>query len=317
MDVERYLLSTALSGIISQRLAKMLCPTCRYQRNTTKYEQKVFKKFMNMDVLKIWDSNPKGCEHCRRGYRGRIAIHEVLEIDDDIRSALSNDKVEKKDLAKMVYSGNTITMLQDALIKCLEGKTSFEEVYKNIEIENEDDDNYENEFVYEELLYYQDQLGINFKEAELKIKDIASFFKIEHLLGKKIYSLYICDKVLVKILALLLLSPKVFIVDNLLSYLKEDKRKLLLKYLKEKEISFINITTDAEEILFSDVVVVINNFKSVISGSPKSILEGNSILPYMGIKLPFIVDLSHNLILYNVVDKIYCDNRKLVDKLWK
>ena len=145
MDVERYLLSTALSGIISQRLAKMLCPTCRYQRNTTKYEQKVFKKFMNMDVLKIWDSNPKGCEHCRRGYRGRIAIHEVLEIDDDIRSAFSNDKVEKKDLAKMVYSGNTITMLQDALIKCLEGKTSFEEVYKNIEIENEDDDNYENE----------------------------------------------------------------------------------------------------------------------------------------------------------------------------
>lgn len=145
MDVERYLLSTALSGIISQRLAKMLCPTCRYQRNTTKYEQKVFKKFMNMNVLKIWDSNPKGCEHCRRGYRGRIAIHEVLEIDDDIRSALSNDKVEKKDLAKMVYSGNTITMLQDALIKCLEGKTSFEEVYKNIEIENEDDDNYENE----------------------------------------------------------------------------------------------------------------------------------------------------------------------------
>ena len=42
----------------------------------------------------------------------------------------------------MVYSGNTITMLQDALIKCLEGKTSFEEVYRTIEIENEDGDNY-------------------------------------------------------------------------------------------------------------------------------------------------------------------------------
>ncbi len=145
MDVERYLLSTALSGIISQRLAKMLCPTCRYQRKTTQYERKVFKKYMNKDVLNIWDANPKGCERCRHGYRGRIAIHEVLELDDNIRSALSNENVEKKDLAKMVYSGNTITMLQDALIKCLEGKTSFEEVYKNIEIENEDDDNYENE----------------------------------------------------------------------------------------------------------------------------------------------------------------------------
>lgn len=145
MDVERYLLSTALTGIISQRLAKMLCPDCRFQRETTKYEKKVFKKYMNMDVAHVWDANPKGCDHCRRGYHGRIAIQEVLELDDNIRMSLSNDKVERKELAKMVYSGNTITMLQDALIKCLEGKTSFEEVYRNIEIENEDDDNYENE----------------------------------------------------------------------------------------------------------------------------------------------------------------------------
>ena len=145
MDVERYLLSTALSGIISQRLAKMICPHCRFQRETTKYEKKVFKKYMDMQVDKVWDANPNGCPHCRKGYKGRIAIHEVLEIDEDIRNALSNEKLEKKELAKMVYSGNTITMLQDALIKCLEGKTSFEEVYRTIEIENEDDENYENE----------------------------------------------------------------------------------------------------------------------------------------------------------------------------
>ena len=149
MDVERYLLSTALSGIISQRLAKMLCPKCRYQRETTKYEKKVFKKYMNMDVAQVWDANPKGCDECRKGYHGRIAFHEVLELDDNIRNALNNEKLEKKELAKMVYSGNTITMLQDALIKCLEGKTSFEEVYRNIEIENEDDDNYEYEMATE------------------------------------------------------------------------------------------------------------------------------------------------------------------------
>ena len=118
MDVERYLLATALTGIISQRLAKRLCPTCRYQRETTKYEKKIFKKFMRMDVDKVWDANPQGCEHCRNGYHGRLAFHEVLEIDDDVR---------------------------DALIKCLEGKTSFEEVYRTIEIENEENDNYEEE----------------------------------------------------------------------------------------------------------------------------------------------------------------------------
>ena len=149
MDVERYLLSTALSGIISQRLAKMLCQDCKYQRETTKYEKKVFKKYMNMDVSHVWDANPKGCDNCRRGYHGRIAVHEVLELTDDIRAAISNEKIEKKELAKMVYDGGTITMLQDALIKCLEGKTSFEEVYRTIEIENEDDDNYENEMASE------------------------------------------------------------------------------------------------------------------------------------------------------------------------
>ena len=145
MDVERYLLSTALTGIISQRLAKMLCPDCRIQRETTKYEKKVFKKYLHQDVPVIWDANPKGCENCRNGYHGRIALHEVLELDDDIRSALNNEKLEKKELAKMVYTGKTITMLQDALIKALEGKTSFEEVYRAIEIENEDDENYEQE----------------------------------------------------------------------------------------------------------------------------------------------------------------------------
>lgn len=149
MDVERYLLSTALSGIISQRLAKMLCPDCRYQRETTKYEKKVFKKYMHMDVATVWDANPHGCDHCRRGYHGRIAVHEVLELTDEIRAAISNENLEKEDLAKMVYDGGTITMLQDALIKCLEGKTSFEEVYRTIEIENEDDDNYENEMATE------------------------------------------------------------------------------------------------------------------------------------------------------------------------
>ena len=145
MNVERYLLSTALSGIISQRLAKMLCTECKIKRPTTKYEKKVFKKYMQMDVDEVWDANPKGCENCRRGYHGRIAVHEVLELTEELKAALSNENLEKEDLAKKVYGSGTITMLQDALIKCLEGKTSFGEVYKTIEIENEDDDNYENE----------------------------------------------------------------------------------------------------------------------------------------------------------------------------
>ena len=144
MDVERYLLSTALTGIISQRLAKQLCEHCRYQRETTQYEKKVFKRFMGKTVNTIWAANEEGCENCRKGYHGRIAIQEVLELDDEIRAAISNEHIEKDELAKMVYTTKTITMLQDALGKALDGITSFEEVYRCIEIESEDSGHYEN-----------------------------------------------------------------------------------------------------------------------------------------------------------------------------
>lgn len=145
MDVERYLLSTALVGIISQRLAKGICPKCRFQRKTTPYEQKIFRNFLRLDVKTIWDANPKGCPNCRRGYKGRIAIQEVLELDDDIRTAISNPKLSKDELRTMVYTDKTITMLQDALIKCINGETNFEEVYRVIEMENDDDEDYQSE----------------------------------------------------------------------------------------------------------------------------------------------------------------------------
>ena len=140
MDVERYLLSTALTGIVSQRLAKQLCMECRVERETTKYEKKVFKKFMKRDIDKLYDANPKGCEHCRKGYKGRIAIHEVLELDDTIRNAIANTKLKKEELSEMVYNGNTISMLQDALGKAISGLTSFEEVYRVIELESDPED---------------------------------------------------------------------------------------------------------------------------------------------------------------------------------
>lgn len=145
MDVERYLLSTALTGIISQRLAKQLCMKCRVERETTKYEKKVFKKFMNKDIEKIYDANPTGCKACRKGYKGRIAIQEVLELDEEIRNALNNTKLSKEELSDMVYTNKTITMLQDALGKCIAGLTSFEEVYRVIEIETDPEDGSENE----------------------------------------------------------------------------------------------------------------------------------------------------------------------------
>ena len=142
MDVERYLLSSALTGIISQRLAKMLCPKCKIEREATPYEKKIFKKVLKEDIEKLYDANHDGCDYCHNGYKGRIAVQEVLEIDDEIRDALNDEKLEKEDLREMVYTSNVITLLQDGLEKVLEGITSFEEIYRIIEIDSDITEDY-------------------------------------------------------------------------------------------------------------------------------------------------------------------------------
>lgn len=136
MEVERYLLGTALEGIISQKLVRRICEHCRVLRKTNDYEKDVFKRVFNKDVDEIYDANPDGCEHCFRGYSGRIGLYEVLNINDDIRDAITNN-MKKTELRKLVYDGNTITLLEDGLQKVLDGLTSFSEILKAVDLEND------------------------------------------------------------------------------------------------------------------------------------------------------------------------------------
>ncbi len=133
MDVERYLLSTALNGIISQKLARTLCPDCKRKRPTTNYEKQIFNKILGQDVEEVYE--PVGCDKCNRGFRGRIALHEVLFLTDRIRELINDELVDKEELRKAVYDGDTTTLLQDALQKVVEGHTTFKEVYKVVDID--------------------------------------------------------------------------------------------------------------------------------------------------------------------------------------
>ena len=138
MDVERYLLSSALTGIISQRLTKLLCPHCRTVRETTAYEKEVFRKALKLNVPQVYQAN--GCDKCRRGYNGRVPIHEVLYINDSLRDKLADPYIEKDELKKYVYGKHSTTLLQDALQKVLQGLTTFEEVATVIDIDSDIED---------------------------------------------------------------------------------------------------------------------------------------------------------------------------------
>ena len=135
MDVERYLLGSALEAIISQRLCKKLCPKCRQARPTTPYEKRVFKTALGYEINEIY--KPVGCDSCYKGYSGRVALQEVLILNQEVRDAIVSNK-SKAEIRDAIYkSGNTTSLLDDGLTKVINGLTSFEEVLRVIDIEDD------------------------------------------------------------------------------------------------------------------------------------------------------------------------------------
>ena len=148
MEVERYLLGSALTGIISQRLVKRLCPKCRTSRATTPYEKVLFEKVLHKEVNEVY--TPHGCSECINGYTGRIALHEILEINQDVRDAITNN-VRKSELRDLVYNKSDVTsLLQDGLEKVVAGLTSVDEILRVIDVEDdigEEDTEIKNAFI--------------------------------------------------------------------------------------------------------------------------------------------------------------------------
>ena len=134
MNVERYLLASSLNGVISQKLARRICPHCKKTRPTIDYEKKLFKANLGLDVNEL--TYGEGCSECVKGYKGRIPLHEVLVISQEIRDAIANN-MSKDNLRNLVYSSDTKTLLQDGLEKVMQGITTIEEVLRVVELDDE------------------------------------------------------------------------------------------------------------------------------------------------------------------------------------
>lgn len=134
MDVETYLLASSLNGIVSQKLARRICPHCMKKRPAIEYEKKLIKANLGIDVTEL--AYAEGCDKCVGGYKGRIAIHEVLVITQEIRDAIANG-VPKEELRKLVYTNDTTTLLQDGLQKVIQNITTIEEILRLVELDDE------------------------------------------------------------------------------------------------------------------------------------------------------------------------------------
>ena len=129
MGLEPYLVTSALECVVAQRLLRQLCDRCKTVSPATPEELLELTSMSLIDgsASEVLLYRANGCAHCgHRGYLGRMAVHEVLVMDDALKT-LVLERAPAHEIAKAAAAGGMQTLLQDAFAKVLKGQTSFEE----------------------------------------------------------------------------------------------------------------------------------------------------------------------------------------------
>lgn len=109
---------------------------------------------------------------------------------------------------------------------------------------------------------------------------------------------------------------KQVIFNEILYGLKLDEKMEIFKLLKKQNISYINVTSNVEDAIYSDYIFVYDGNKLVLEGSRNEVLKEEKTLKRLGYGLPFVVDLSIQLNYYDIFNKVYYDLDELVRALW-
>jgi type IV pilus assembly protein PilB len=130
MGLGPYLVTSALECVVAQRLVRRLCGRCKSSDEVSPQEllelQELFLVEDGTTNLPLHRAN--GCEQCgQTGYLGRLAIHEVMVMDDELRM-LVLQRAPAEAIARAAIAGGMQTLRQDAFAKVLEGDTSLDEL---------------------------------------------------------------------------------------------------------------------------------------------------------------------------------------------
>ncbi|MFA7676784.1 MAG: GspE/PulE family protein [Candidatus Omnitrophota bacterium] len=132
MGTEPFLLASSLVALTAQRLARKLCPKCKekYILEEAELKRLGMDEFFRQNKIREFYS-PTGCQYCNNsGYRGRIAILEIIFLDDKIKEMII-EKVPEETITQYARQYREYKSLkEDGFLKCAEGITSLEEVVR-------------------------------------------------------------------------------------------------------------------------------------------------------------------------------------------
>lgn len=125
MGIEPFLVSSALAGVLAQRLVRKLCSKCKEPYVPDGGQQKSLQLKPGQTVFRA-----VGCHHCgNKGYRGRLALYELMIINDEIRH-LAVARAAASAIKAAAIDNGMRTLQQDGIVKALQGLTTLEEVYR-------------------------------------------------------------------------------------------------------------------------------------------------------------------------------------------
>ncbi|MFP7358057.1 ATPase, T2SS/T4P/T4SS family [Kurthia gibsonii] len=127
MGIEPYLITSSLEGIVAQRLVRRVCRDCGRTRNVTATEQAVLLKYGFHSTQVHAGAGCPACNHT--GYRGRIALHEVFELDEEAKQLILVGAASNEILQNAMKKGYE-PLVHDGLQKALNGLTTIEEVIR-------------------------------------------------------------------------------------------------------------------------------------------------------------------------------------------
>jgi len=127
LGLEPTLIQTAITAVLGQRLARRLCPNCKV---ACAPPDGLLKKFKLKPGAVPHIYHEKGCQQCGgTGYRGRLGIHELLVMNNTLRSLITTNP-SITDLKKAAVASGTLTLQIDGLMKVIQGETSVNEILR-------------------------------------------------------------------------------------------------------------------------------------------------------------------------------------------
>ena len=130
MEVDAFLISSTVVCVIAQRLLRRVCSACKAPYRITPADIHA----LGYDPKEVLDEDfqmGRGCDECRHtGYKGRIAVLEMLILDEPIRDAILERKTSHQMRLISIESSGLLTLMEDGIVKAAAGQTSISEVLR-------------------------------------------------------------------------------------------------------------------------------------------------------------------------------------------